>query len=433
MFQMRRRVLRVLIVVLLLIIIAGGASAGGIWLWANHHFHIAEQALAHHRIAEAREHISLYLKIWPSSDEAHFIAARAARRALDFKEAEKQLKECRRLLGKSPQFALEEALMRVQQGEVDKVEAYFRREVERGNPDSTLILEAFVEGYLKLHRLPDASACLTLWEKQEQDNMYLYLLRGSIRERIPNVQEAADDYRKVLDLNPNYDEARLRLARLLLEAHECAEAQSHLLHLSNVRPGNAGVLVLLARCYLDLARPEDARQILSEVLSRDPRNQPALLVSAQLALQEGANERAESFLRQALAVDPYDREVNFLLSQCLLRQPGRQAEAEQQLAKFKGIENDWKALHEITTKKMGAAPHDPDLQYQVGVIWLRLGEEKAGIEWLRRALETDPKHEPSQKALAEYQRQRQVDSQRLAPDVSTGAVSGKMDLLPVPQ
>src|SRR5262249_54961120 len=149
------------------------------------------------------------------------------------------------------------------------------------------------------------------------------------------------------------------------------------------------MLVLLARCYIDLARPEEARQLLSEVLAGDPKNQPALLVSSQLAMQEGATEQAESLLRQALAIDPYDREANFLLSQCLLRQAGRQAEAQQQLAKFKAIEDDWKALQEITAKKMSLSPQDPDLQYQAGVILLRLGEEQTGIEWLKRALETN--------------------------------------------
>jgi tetratricopeptide (TPR) repeat protein len=419
------------------LIIAGGASAGGIWLWSNHHYHLAERALAENRLSEAREHIRLCLKFWPGSDEAHFIAARAARRALDFKEAEKHLKECRRLLGKSPQFALEEALMRVQQGDVDSTEAYFRREVDRGNPDSPLILEAFVEGYMRLHRLLDAMACLTAWEKLQPDNMYLYFLRGSVRERVPNLQAAADDYRKVLELNPDYDEARLRLARILLSTHETDEALMHLEQVRDTRLRNARMLVLLARCYIDLARPEEARRALSEVLDGDPKNQPALLVSAQLDLQEGATEQAESWLRQALAVDPHDREANFLLSQCLLRQPGKQAEAQQQLAKFKAIEDDWKALHEITAKKLSVAPHDADLQYQAGVLLLRLGEEQTGIEWLKRALETNPKHELSQKALAEYQKRtgdkRQVDSQRLKPDPSTGAVSGKMDLLPVPQ
>src|SRR5262249_34329503 len=154
------------------------------------------QALERHRLSDAREHIRLCLIVWPNSDEAHFLAGRAARRALDFKHAEKHFREYQRLLGKTPGLMLEETLIQVQQGQVDKFEGFLRREVDKGNPDSPLIFEALVEGYMRLHRLLEASTCLAVWEKLQPDNMYLYFLRGSIRERIPNFEAAMDDYRK---------------------------------------------------------------------------------------------------------------------------------------------------------------------------------------------------------------------------------------------
>jgi tetratricopeptide (TPR) repeat protein len=299
---------------------------------------------------------------------------------------------------------LEETLIQVQQGQVDKFEGFLRREVDKGNPDSPLIFEALVEGYMRLHRLLEASTCLAAWEKLQPDNMYLYFLRGSIRERIPNFEAAMDDYRKVLELNPEYEEARLRLCRILIERHQFDEALPHLLHLHSAEPGNLRVMVLLARCYMDQGQLADARQLLAEAIVKDPLNQPALLASAQLAMQDGATETAEEILRRALALDRYDREANFLMAQCLLRQPGKQTQANDQMARFKQIEEDWKRLHEITSRKIPEAPHDPELQYQVGAILLRLGDERTGVEWFKRALETNPRHEASRKALAEHGR-----------------------------
>jgi tetratricopeptide (TPR) repeat protein len=412
MFRVRPHLWHILAVPLLLLIIAGGASAGGVWLWANHHFRAGLEALEHNRLAEARGHLRLYLKVWPSDGEAHFQAGRAARRAQDFKEAEKHFKECHRLQGGSLALSMEEALIRVQQGEVDRAEAYFARQVEQGHPEAPLILEALVEGYMQVHRISEAMACIDLWEKLQPDNMYLYLLRGSIRERIENLEAAANDYRKVLELNPDYEEGRLRLARMLIEIHQCDQALPHLEHLRRLQPSNPTVLVNLARCCMELDRPQDARQALSEALDHDPTDQPALVVSAQLALQAGESEQAEKLVRRALAVDPYEREANFLLSQCL-RQCGKIAEADQQAAKFKRIDADWRAVHEIVTVKMPKAPHDPEFRYQLGVILLRLGEDKTGVLWLKRALETDPKHEASRKALAEYY-ERLGDSRQAA-------------------
>jgi tetratricopeptide (TPR) repeat protein len=431
-----RRISRILAVLFLSFIIAGAAATAGVWLWARHHYQAADEALKHHRLTEARKHIELCLKIWPNSDEVHFIAGRTARRALDFKRAERHFSACKRLFGKTPALEMEQALIKVQQGEVDQTEAYFRRQVESGHPDAPLILEAFVEGYLQLHRLPEASACLAIWEKLQQDNMFLYFLRGSIRERIPNLQEAADDYRKVLELNPNYDEARLRLARVLLEGHECSEAISHLQRVLETQPTNSRALVLLGRCYMDIGRPEEARPALEQALAQNPQSQTALLASAQLAMQEGANEEAEKLLRRGLLIDAQDRETNFVLAQCLLRQPRRKREADEQMARFKRIEDDWKTLHEITTKKMGENPHDPDLQYQVGVLALRLGEDNMGIEWLKRALDTNPRHEAARKALADYYQRvggRDTAGPREPPDSISGVTGRKDELSSVPR
>src|SRR5262245_60987762 len=114
MFTKRRAVLRGVAIFLLVLIIAGGAGAGGLWLWAYHHFRAAGQALERHRLSDAREHIRLCLIVWPNSDEAHFLAGRAARRALDFKHAEEHFREYQRLLGKTPGLMLEETLIQVQ-------------------------------------------------------------------------------------------------------------------------------------------------------------------------------------------------------------------------------------------------------------------------------------------------------------------------------
>jgi Flp pilus assembly protein TadD len=382
------------------LIIAAGASAGGVWLWGNHHLHAGREALSHNQLAEAREHLRLYLKIRPEDGEAHFLAGRAARRSKDFTDAQKHFKECHRFQGGSLKLSMEQALVSLQQGELDR-ESYFLRQVDQGHPDSPLILEALVEGYMQAHRVHNAVACLARWEKLQPDNMYIYFLRGNIREQIPNLEPAASDYRKVLELNPRFEEARLHLANMLIELHDCQEALEHLQHLHEIQPRNTVVLVFMARCYIELSRPEEARQALAEALSLDEKNQAALRVSAQLAMQEGEAEQAEKLLRQALAIDPHEREANFLLAQCL-RQRGKEAEADQQTARFKSIEADWQALHELFTVKISAAPHDAGLQSQVGTLLLRLGEEKAGVDWLKRALVTDPEHEPTRQALAGY-------------------------------
>jgi tetratricopeptide (TPR) repeat protein len=425
------RVWRGLLIAFLLLLIIGGSASGGIWLWANHHLHAAEQAFRDNRLADAQIQIQKCLSVWPNSGPAHFLAGRTARRVFDFKRAEKHFQECRRLQGPSLPVSIELSLMGVQQGKVDLSEKYFQDEVAKGNPDAPLILEAFIEGYMRLDRLADVDACFVRWQQLENNNMYFYLLRGSFRERIPNLEEAAADYSKVLELNPEYDEARLRLIRVLLGEHDGDAALTQTLRMAERKPGNNEVQVLLARCYLELARPEEARPLLAQVLNKDPANTNALRASAQLAIEDGSPEDAEKSLRQLLAGDPHDREGRFLLAQCL-KELGRDAQARDELAKFHSIEADWKALHEIRTRKISLSPFDPELRYQGGILLLRLGESKEGVEWLERALDLDPKHDASRKALVEYY-QRIGDSRSAAkyrapiepgPDVSKKESAG---------
>ena len=59
----------------------------------------ALQALERKDFAAAREYLTRCLEVRPGSGEAHFLAARTARRALDYEEAERQIREYQKLGG----------------------------------------------------------------------------------------------------------------------------------------------------------------------------------------------------------------------------------------------------------------------------------------------------------------------------------------------
>ena len=58
-------------------------------------------------------------------------------------------------------------------------------------------------------------------------------------------------------------------------------------------------------------------------------------------------------------------------------------------------------LHELAAK-MDSTPHDPALDYEIGMVFLRNGRDKDGVRWLGYALLEDPKHRPAHRALAKY-------------------------------
>ncbi len=66
------------------------------------HLDVAKAAIQRHDFAKAQAELVECLKIRPDDANVHFLAARTARRAGDFKKAETHLKEYQRLKGLPP-------------------------------------------------------------------------------------------------------------------------------------------------------------------------------------------------------------------------------------------------------------------------------------------------------------------------------------------
>ena len=64
----------------------------------------------------------------------------------------------------------------------------------------------------------------------------------------------------------------------------------------------------------------------------------------------------------------------------------------------------------------------PRVPYEIGSIFLRLGQERLGLDWLYRALAHDPNHRPTHQALAEYYAKK-GDQERAAQHAQRAGVS----------
>jgi Tfp pilus assembly protein PilF len=58
------------------------------------------------------------------------------------------------------------------------------------------------------------------------------------------------------------------------------------------------------------------------------------------------------------------------------------------------------------TEKLQKARHDPDIRSAIGRIFLRSGEEREGLAWLKTVLRLHPRHAPTHQALADYYEKR---------------------------
>jgi tetratricopeptide (TPR) repeat protein len=331
------------------------------------------------------------------------LAARAARQAGLFEEAENYRQACANYPGdvSAESIALEKVLLRAQRGETEPVLDYCYRLVDSRHPDAPLVLEALVQGYLKTFRLRRAGFCLKIWLDRQPDNLRAMFLRGVIREYHDNYQQAADDFRRVLKGDPDNDEVHFRLSNCLLEMSRARQAVRHLEYLHERDSKNLTVLVMLARCRYALGSAKEAARLLDQVLASAPRLPTALIARGQIALQSGQPAQAEKLFKQCVAVDPSEYQGHFLLQQALY-QLGKKAEADEEKKRAQALQAEISRVRNIVTKELEDKPDDPELHYQIGMTMLRAGNLAEGLEWLHRALQKDPRHRPSHAALADY-------------------------------
>jgi Flp pilus assembly protein TadD len=387
--------------VILLAVLAAAGWWAGRQLWAEHHLRAARAALERRDFSAADAHLEAFLAVRPDDGPAHLLAARCARRAGRYEDAELHLRRCRGPGGLASQATLEGVLLRVQQGRLGEDEAYLKRTITPDHPDAPLVLEALALGYAKTGRLATLLECTDLWlQVRPEDSQALYW-RGYAWERFHNDDAARDSYARAVAADPLNDEARLALGRLLLwRLGRPQEALAQWEEVRRRRPEDPAVLLELARGYYAAGRGEDAVRAVDAVLAREPRMPEALGERGKLTLELGQPGQAEGLLREAAALRPDDREALYNLVRCL-EQLGKEDEARTQAARLRKLEADLTRLDELIAA-VGRSPDDAGLRCEAGQICLRHGRDRDGLHWLRGALEADPAHRPTHAALADY-------------------------------
>jgi tetratricopeptide (TPR) repeat protein len=388
-------------------------------LWAApqarawHHLRAAQSDLEHFRAAPARAHLRVCLEVWPSSARTHLLAARAARMAGAFDEAEEHLRQAQRLGQLPPEdVAFEWALYRAARGDLDEVDQYLEARARKNPGEVPLICEALTRGYLCTFRTLGAVGCADRWLRLQPDCLAALALRGKVWLAAHAADKGLPDLQRAVAGDPADAEARRDLALALLETRQDEKALPHLEHLRALRPGDPDILVRIARCHQTLGRTEEALALLDAVLAEHPRHGLALATRGQMALAAERFSEAEKWLRQAVEVVPQDHQAQWALYRALVQQ-GKKAEAGAQRGRAQQAEDRAEKLGEITTRKMSQRPHDPALHAELGVLLIQTGQKEVGKGWLESALGLDPGCRPAHAALADYY-EAEGDAERAA-------------------
>jgi tetratricopeptide (TPR) repeat protein len=387
---------------LLVLLIVAGILTAVPQLTAWYHFWAGRRALESYHAEEALAHLDACLEVWSLSRDARLLAARAARRADRMDEAIAHLQVCDRHWGSSEEVLLEWALQHAAGGDLASVEAYLQSRLQKGSlPEVSLVCEALATGYLRMYRFGSAFLYLTQWLEREPDNVQALFLRAAVWRARNKLPEAADDYRRVLQLDPRRDRARWQLALCLVEIYEWEEALALLEQVRRQRPQDPDVYLQMAICQHGLGQTERAREVVDGVLREHPDHGLALRERGWLALQTEQPAEAERWLRRAVAVLPQDIHAHRYLAEALLRQR-KTDEAKAEQARATELQKWNRRLQKISAQELSDRPYDPALYCEIGTLETRLGHPERGYRWLVLALRQNPDAAAVHAALAEY-------------------------------
>ncbi len=209
-----------------------------------------------------------------------------------------------------------------------------------------LAIAQYMKGYalFKLGRAPEAEAALGEAIAADPTMTDAYVMRAGILVESKRFDEAAEAFRKALELNT--DPARrpallANLGKALIEAGKVDQSVVYLEEARTLAPDDTDVIVNLVDVYTRLGRADDAEALISDKLS--PKDAATLHFNIAAMNANAKNyAEAEQHFRQVIALDPSLVTAQRYLAEVLLAQEKREealAEYEKYLQVYPGAED----------------------------------------------------------------------------------------------
>jgi Flp pilus assembly protein TadD len=381
--------------------LGGGAYQINEYVAAERHLGAARSAVERDDLPAAKDHLLACAERRPNSGEVNFELARVCRRLEEFAAARRYLKRAEELDWPRNAIASEQALYRAQTGNFREVEGKILEWArEAPNPsDRKLCLEVLIPNYLQRNELQRALSLLRPWTQDEPTNVRAQMWLAEAAERLQMQDVAVAAAVAAAAAAPERLDVRLKCGQLLIDNRRAETARPHFEAVLAREPGHPAATVGLARCVAALGDLPAAVALLEPFLARHPNDPDLLGLRGALALQADRPAEAVSFLERAVKSAPFEAELLYNMALALERL-GRSEESKSYRDRHAAAIKDFDELCQVA-RDVGADPRNAELRYKAGVILHRNGHPQIAAQWFRSALEENPNHEPSRKALSE--------------------------------
>lgn len=346
-------------------------------------------------------------------DRARLELARIERHVGDYEDAEKHA----RLLtkAKDPGVALEARVLLADVLRLTGRYAEAKRELEpqhASHPDHLPTRHLLALLYLDLGQSQRARQLFNLFfDDYEAENIdvtdaeQLFYVAEAARY-LESFDDANGQYREVIDRAPKHHRANIAWGRLFLSKYAPGDAEQSFDEVLKIDPhhpdAHAGMAAVKLEASYDLAAAEHH---LEQALRVNPRHVPSLLIRAGLHIDKNQWSEALATLGEVFAINPEHFEgraleatVHWLRDDTDAYEAAKQrvfainpeyAEFFHIVARSAVREHRYVQAIELEKEAVRVDPRYFEAMQAVGTGYLRLGKEKEGLEWLRKAWRGD--------------------------------------------
>ncbi|MBS2027971.1 MAG: tetratricopeptide repeat protein [Deltaproteobacteria bacterium] len=219
---------------------------------------------------------------------------------------------------------------------------------------------------------------------------------GIIYERKGQLAPALDQYRKALEVKPDFGPAAMAEARLLVRQRRMSEAEGDLRGRVNAHPEALGLRNALVFTLVQESQYDQAVVEAKKVLKADEKNSDAMFQLATVYYKQGKNELALMVLTNAAAIRPDDPQIQNALGFVHIALKERE-----------------KALEDFR-KAASLSPDFAEAHNNLGALYNEAQDYPAAVRELELAVRDGPDYAPAHLNLGNAYRGNQQYDQALA-------------------
>ena len=261
--------------------------------------------------------------------------------------------------------------------------------------------EALAKCYFETFQLGRAEGVIEKWIRDAPGDVKPHLWKLELARKMKAESSVLIEIiQRILQLDPNSDQAHLALAEIYLQKHRLDEAEREYAAHLKLKPDASPAYLGLGIIAMERGDEEGAIRNLDRAERLDPRDVRPLLERGKLEVGRGRFESALTFIDRAMSIDAGEPEVHYQRSLVLTRL-GRTAEAKAEQDTSARLKEEREHIQKLL-KEMLAAPGDLDHQYDAARWLFEHGHPEEGLRWTEKILRDQPRHAKTNLLLADY-------------------------------